>query len=334
MALAEERKMKILTISIAAYNVEKFLHYTLSSLILESCLMDMVEIIVEDDGSKDSTLEIAKAFQCQYPKSVVVNHCDNGGYGATINRSIKIATGKYFKQLDGDDWFYNSNLKDFLLFLKDADADFVITPYYNCYEGKDSILVDNYQNVGPETCDVSVINQRVHLAMHELTIRTALLKENNVSITEHCFYTDNEFTFLPLLYAKTVVRFGKPIYCYRLGLEGQSVSIEGVKKHYNDAIDVANKMFSQFVLAKKDIVNRVGELMHYKLELISDTVYTYYLVVQTNDAKKDLIAFDKLIKQNYPAIYKISDNVRKIKLLRKSNFLLYKLIGKKILQRW
>lgn len=41
-----------------------------------------------------------------------------------------------------------------------------------------------------------------NFAMHELTIKTELLRKNNINITEGCFYTDNEYTFLPLMYAK------------------------------------------------------------------------------------------------------------------------------------
>ena len=43
---------KVLTISIAAYNVEKFIEKTLNSLIIEN--LDKLEIIVVNDGSKVS----------------------------------------------------------------------------------------------------------------------------------------------------------------------------------------------------------------------------------------------------------------------------------------
>lgn len=50
---------KILTISVAAYNVEKTLDKT-----LESCndprIRSDIEVLVVDDGSKDNTKEVAK----------------------------------------------------------------------------------------------------------------------------------------------------------------------------------------------------------------------------------------------------------------------------------
>ena len=48
---------KILTVSIAAYNVEKYLDQTLSSLI-DNRFLDDIEVLIIDDGSKDVTKDI------------------------------------------------------------------------------------------------------------------------------------------------------------------------------------------------------------------------------------------------------------------------------------
>ena len=53
---------KILTFSIAAYNVEKYLDKLLKTII---CVPnhEMVEVLVVNDGSKDSTAQIAKEYE-------------------------------------------------------------------------------------------------------------------------------------------------------------------------------------------------------------------------------------------------------------------------------
>ena len=58
---------KILTISIAAFNVEKYIRETLTSL-CDDEVIDDLEIFVIDDDGKDHTLEIAKEFANKYPK--------------------------------------------------------------------------------------------------------------------------------------------------------------------------------------------------------------------------------------------------------------------------
>ena len=51
---------KVLTVTIPSYNVEKFLKTTLDSFICDREVMDKFEVIVVDDGSKDSTVNIEK----------------------------------------------------------------------------------------------------------------------------------------------------------------------------------------------------------------------------------------------------------------------------------
>lgn len=102
--------MKLLTISIAAYNVEKYLEKALTSMVCSPTAMEKLEVIIEDDGSTDGTLSIAKKYEKLYPDVYRAIHKENGGYGSTINNSIVLAQGKYFKQLDGDDWFDTENI--------------------------------------------------------------------------------------------------------------------------------------------------------------------------------------------------------------------------------
>lgn len=159
--------------------------------------------------------------------------------------------------------------------------------------------------------------------MHELTIKTKLLKENKIRITEKCFYTDNEYTFLPLMFAKTVVKYDKALYCYRLGRDGQSVSIEGVKKHYQDAFAVANRLYDAYE-ENKDKIKPISAIVQKKICYITDTVYTYCLVVsQEQEMKRQLKQFDERLKDEYKDIYQITNTIKKVKILRLSNFLMY-----------
>ena len=170
--------------------------------------------------------------------------------------------------------------------------------------------------------------------MHELTIKTELLRDNHISITERCFYTDNEYTFLPLMFAKTVIKFEKPLYCYRLGREGQSVSIEGVKKHYRDAFSVAEKMYKAYE-DNKEITGEIDAIVQKKLCYITDTVYTYCIVVSPNrEMKIKLKEFDEHLKRDYTDIYRMTNKIKKVKLLRLSGFLTYAYLREEVLKKW
>ena len=64
-----------------------------------------VEIIIVDDGSKDTTAEIADAYAEKHPGIVRAIHQENGGHGEAVNTGIRKRNREFiFKVVDSDDW--------------------------------------------------------------------------------------------------------------------------------------------------------------------------------------------------------------------------------------
>lgn len=89
---------KILSIVIPTYNMEDLLSKCLSSLIVKNHL-DMLEVLVVNDGSKDLSSEIAHQFEKENPDTFRVIDKENGNYGSCVNRGLKEAKGKYIKHI-------------------------------------------------------------------------------------------------------------------------------------------------------------------------------------------------------------------------------------------
>lgn len=73
---------KVLSVSVAAYNVENFIVQCLDSFV-DTEILDQIEVLVTDDGSTDSTREIVKKYQEQYPadlSSDLPEECRAGFY--------------------------------------------------------------------------------------------------------------------------------------------------------------------------------------------------------------------------------------------------------------
>lgn len=83
--------------------MEKYLRRCLNSLIIDEEGMKQLEVLVINDGSKDSSSQIAHEYQNKYPDTYRVIDKENGNYGSCVNKGIVKATGKYFKILDADD---------------------------------------------------------------------------------------------------------------------------------------------------------------------------------------------------------------------------------------
>ena len=317
---------KVLSISVASYNTEKIIKETISSLFTSKEYMDKVEIIIVNDGSKDATSEVAHDLEKIYPQSIIVIDKDNGGYGSTINASLSIAKGKYFKLLDGDDWYATDILMAFIDYLEKSEADLIISPYY---EVKDKdYMIDTHMDIPNETVPFERINiVDKPFAMHEIAIRTNLLKEQGKQITEHCFYTDSEYVFYCLVAAETISKFNKPIYRYRLGVDGQSVSLSGMRKHYKDFSVVMNQIVKchalnckMFTGAKKQILDRCV------LNIMYHAYRSYMLLNDPLHHKKELIKLDEELRNNYQNEYLIGNISKFVRLVRLTRFRPYKLL--------
>ena len=122
-------KEKILTVSVAAYNVEKYLKKLVGS-ITAMKNRDMVEVLIVDDGSKDRTPDLGMKYQAQYPGIIRYIRKENGGHGSTINTGIREAKGRYFRALDGDDWLDTAGADELVKRLaQESEADAVITDF-------------------------------------------------------------------------------------------------------------------------------------------------------------------------------------------------------------
>ena len=294
-------KDKILTVSIAAYQVENYIEQALDSL-LDPETADLLEIFVIDDGGKDGTLEIARRYESLYPGTVMAVHKENGGYGSTLNYGIAHATGRYFKQLDGDDWFEKRNLKKYLEFLAGAEADLVVTPYKMVYTNGKIEDVDRHRM--PDGFDTEEFAQKGvplssfkegelrSIRLHELTVKTSLLQENSVTLSEHCFYTDNEYVLFPCLYAQTITQYPETIYCYRMGEEGQSVSLAGRIKHWTDAEEIVFRLAEAFEARKDALCEAVrGSLMEQLCEITLFQAGNYIVYPEQKEAFSRCKAF-------------------------------------------
>lgn len=279
---------KTLTISIAAYNVEKYLDKALSSLVVDSVLDD-IEVIVVNDGSKDRTGNIASTYIEKNPDSFKLINKTNGGYGSTINSSLSVATGKYYKLLDGDDWFLSSNLPLFVETLKNCESDIVYTPFFFV---KEPDMEEKEEKFSFEK-DVVLSSSEIYaLSMHATTVKTELIKDK-IKITEHSFYTDFEFCLKSILLSSTLTYFDVPLYCYRIGQNEQSVSIKGYLRH----IDEHEKMtkYSLNAVYGSEKIKRIRSQ-------IDNMARRHINILIVNGDRKRYLDFIRYLKKNYPFI--------------------------------
>lgn len=285
--------MKLLTISIAAYKAEAYIVKALDS-IIASKYIDKLQVIVVNDGSKDKTVNIVEEYVVRYPTIIDLIDKENGGYGSTINASLQIAKGRYYKLLDADDWFTTSELDKLVEALESTNADIVVSDYCRYYERNG--LTENIKTLKVEYDHIYDIKELNTFNINPaLTVKTQII-QGQIKITEKCLYTDVEFCVKAIIKSNNFAYYPYCIYCYRIGREGQSVSSEGRMKHIAEHEYIVKELYET---AFDKIQNEESKNSIYRL--FSDHIKYYAFYAKPNkDNLKRFISFCKYLKNNAP----------------------------------
>lgn len=123
----------LVTVGIAAYNIEKFLVRGMQSVFGQT--YKNIEIILVDDGSTDGTAKICDKIS-QIDSRVRVFHKENGGLGSARNVAIDNARGDFLYFFDVDDSIEPNLIEDNVHMAQEKKADLIIFGYYARYSNE------------------------------------------------------------------------------------------------------------------------------------------------------------------------------------------------------
>lgn len=302
---------KLLTIVIPAYNMEHYLHRCIDSILVES-VMDEVQVLIVNDGSKDKTSEIAHEYENNYPHFIKVIDKKNGNYGSCMNVGLSQAEGKYFRTLDADDWYDTDEFVKFVKELSRTDADLVLCQRVEIFvNNKKSISFDNAVVFGKDIdasqdlwSNKSILQQ---YQVQSICFKTSAIRQSGLIWSEGIFYTDTEFDYWPLREVKTVRFCSQYVYQYDRARDGQSTTSEAFNKNFNNFAIIANKLVDDFVKNSNSnhqtyplqlFILRVNMLNH----IYSTLLFKGYL------HKKTIDELDLLMKDNKD-LYEATSNI-------------------------
>lgn len=313
---------KVLSIIIPTYNAEKFLDKGLSSLVVpDSQLLKKIEVLVVDDGTPDDSVAIAQKYVAEYPEVFRVLSKENGGHGSAINAGVKNITGTYFKVLDADDWVDTQVLSQTVKYLESLEekqkncADAVMMSY----TAYDITLAEEGKNPSEDKCieqsggpySAEYINEHLYefwygISLHGLIYNTEFYRGIGIGLTEKVFYEDQEFSIVPLSYAKKIYAYDKSLYQYRVGDVAQSVSLQSSLKR----LDHYEKVIDSLIAAGQDVdrFSEGGEKLWFNktVKFINDYIHLCLIRnPQKRQLRKRIKQFVKTIKAKNQQMYKV-----------------------------
>lgn len=298
---------KILSIIVPTYNMEKYLSNCLDSLVLSDPItLRKIDVIVVNDGSKDSSLIIAKKYEQLYPDAINVIDKSNGNYGSCINKGLAEAKGKYVKILDADDSYNVDVLKSYLEKIENLDVDLILNDYSVVdSDGKTKYVVEYSKIPAGEVIETDwscMPGTATEIAMHGVAYRTDMLRGILYTQTEGISYTDEEWIFRPMLYVNTIYNTRCNLYQYLIGRDGQTVSIDVMARKLDQLAIVALGMFKTPELSTLNTSNSI--YAKERLLRICRTISQIYILNGYKYLTFSLEQFDRDCQLYVPDIYK------------------------------
>lgn len=195
--------MKV-SIIVPVYNAEKYLKACLDSLVSQT--LDDYEIILINDGSKDSSQRIIEEYKNRYPELINALTVENGGQGRARNIGMELAKGEYLGFADSDDWVEPSMFQLLYDTALAEEADVVVCDAVECHEDGSTVYLPMSTFKEPVKITTAVWNK--------LFKKSAV---GSIRFPEGLWYEDLSFVMQFVLKTERVARVPQGLYYYRCG---------------------------------------------------------------------------------------------------------------------
>ena len=204
--------MSAISIIVPIYNIEKFLPCCIDS-VLAQTFTDW-ELILVDDGSKDSSGNICDAYAAKDERIRVI-HKANGGLTSARNAGLAMASGEWIMHLDGDDWIEPDMLEGLIRRGEETGCDIVLGDFLFAYPDREV----PYRLPDWDECKTSSLNRyitSVWTCVSGGIHKHSLYKEHQLQSPQGVTYCEDFHLIVRLCYfAHKVANVHRPFYHYR-----------------------------------------------------------------------------------------------------------------------
>ena len=205
----------LVSICIPAYKAESFIPETLAS--IQAQTLTNWEVIVTEDGTKDSTEELVGAFAKTVSQRVIYNrHEINRGLPHTRNTGIGAARGQWIAFLDADDFWAPDHLEALVAQTKKTSYDMVFagSQLYD-HESRKTVGVRMPSEAHLKTLPYSLYMGSLSVMPSSVLIRRESFGRFGLVSIEFRRVNDTEYWLRVLKHGGTIGFSGKATCIYR-----------------------------------------------------------------------------------------------------------------------
>ena len=293
----------ILSIIIPLYNCEKYIKQCLDTIFRQEMNESDFEVIVIDDGSKDSGYSLASEYAKRHQNILVIKQ-ENQGVACARNNALEKATGDYVTFVDADDMLVSGSLSTLIKIAVENKADIVKAAHKEVPE--DAVCEDfssshdncSIQVMTGEEAIVNVTRMKEGYCWGYLISRK-LITDNRLSFPPKvAFMEDWAFITQAILKSRTFVNADVLLYLYRrnssscmanvttekmlLGCKAIDIVANlakdtsgDVRKKLSDNVCVNINIVLWFTIHYRSIFNRKKEIIKALLQLLQQVDRTY-----------------------------------------------------------
>lgn len=216
MDILKKHRIPKVSVVIPVYNVEKYIERCARSLFGQT--LDDIEYIFVNDCTPDRSMELLQKVIDEYPVRQhavkLIGHERNQGSATVRNTGLAAATGEYVICCDSDDWVEPDMYEAMYRVAKVADADVVVTDFYNEYASRAVLQRQPFPSNNVE-CVRQMLSGNLHCGTWNKLVRRDVYVRNNIRFPDGINMWEDVLTMIPVCYhASGIVYLPQAFYHY------------------------------------------------------------------------------------------------------------------------
>lgn len=296
-----------LSIIIAAYNVELYIYKCVLSCIKQDLDSALYEIVVVNDGSTDSTLEILNGISANCSNIKIITQ-QNSGLGSARNSGIQISKGDYLWFIDGDDYLQENIIQAITNKIAEYKLDILVLNFaivnelYQITRNYANTL-RNIENVitGSQFYETNYTSSYSSLFIFSRVLFT----NNNIQFKERINMQDSEILPKLMYYTKRLAYLDKVCYYYvQQANSFTNSNIGEIRFTYFESIIAVRDSLNKFLNTKAKDDQQITTGIRKKIKSLHQVVFNHLVFFPYE--KENLLSIFALLKANglYPLQYK------------------------------